>query len=56
MPDVVAVIMGYDNRIDRTDVPAVSGKPFLRLYAGDPGVDQESDAPCLDINTISAAS
>ena len=55
MPDVVAVIMGYDDRIYRADVPAVSGKPLLRLYAGDPGVDQQSDSPGLDINAISAA-
>jgi hypothetical protein len=54
--DMVPMIVGYDHGVNLADVPAVRGKPLLRLYACYPRVNQELDAAGFNINAISTAS
>ena len=52
---VVNMVVGDQDGIDRTCIPAMQGEPLLDLAAADPGVEQQPDAACLDVDAVAVA-
>jgi len=52
---VVHMIVGDEDRIDRPNVPAMLGKPFLGSNAAYPSVKEQPDAACFDVDAVAVA-
>ena len=52
---VVNMVVGDENRIDRIYVPAMLGEPLFDIAGTDPGVEQQLDAACLDVDAVAVA-
>ena len=52
---VIHMVVGDQHGIDRIRIPAMLGEPPLDLAGTDPGVEQQLDAACLDVDAIAVA-
>jgi hypothetical protein len=55
MPDMVSMVMGYDQAIDLPDITTMGGKPRLGLFTVYPGIEEQFHAARLNVDAVAVA-